>query len=275
MAGVARWYRTVETPERAAGWVWSGAVELGEAVSSPRDPSAMAPAPAGPAASLSAKTGRIWFRLGLRGDLAQTLQQGLIDQAAQGSLGNHPALPTGFADGVFGRDTEQAVRALQRHQGWTVNGGIDDAVWQRLSGQPSPPGLFERCLGLTAAFVGHDYTEAAGDFDGAGLTWGIVGFTLKSGSLQQVIDRIDADAPDLIQQTMGPLGEELRQVLGMTDAPWPASRLRFPRDRPAARDCLAKPWRHHAVRHSARRRRPATACLRPGLRGPRVDAGPA
>lgn len=85
-------------------------------------------------------------------------------------------------DGVFGTMTSSALesRGIER---------LDAAAYQRLTKRP-PPGVFERCAQLTAAFEGHGYTRAAGNWDGAGATWGVIGFTLRSGSLLEVLRRI-------------------------------------------------------------------------------------
>jgi len=48
----------------------------------------------------------------------------------------------------------------------------------------------DKCLRLTAAFEGHAGGIAAGDFDGQVLTWGPLGFALKSGGLYAVLRRI-------------------------------------------------------------------------------------
>jgi hypothetical protein len=46
------------------------------------------------------------------------------------------------------------------------------------------PAVFDRSLQLTAAFEGHGFTKLEGNFDGAGLTWGIIGFTWSNNQLQ-------------------------------------------------------------------------------------------
>jgi len=48
----------------------------------------------------------------------------------------------------------------------------------------------DKCLRLTAAFEGHGGGIAAGDFDGQVLTYGPLGFALKSGGLHGVLRRI-------------------------------------------------------------------------------------
>ena len=59
-------------------------------------------------------------------------------------------------------------------------GCADPFTWERATGQQWPS-LFERCLQVTARLEGHGYQMVAGDFDGAGLIWGVIGFTLKHG----------------------------------------------------------------------------------------------
>ena len=67
-----------------------------------------------------------------------------------------------------------------------------------LTGTPVPP-LFERCLQVTAAFEGHSYTVAAGNWDDAWLTWGVIGFTMKFGRVQEIVRAVAASAPQCVQ----------------------------------------------------------------------------
>mgnify|MGYP001565573528 CR=1 FL=1 len=133
------------------------------------------------------------FARGARGALVQQIQQ---------------ALDIG-ADGVFGKDTAAAVAAAQARHALPATGAVDEATWAAVVGEPFPT-LFERCLALTAAFEGHGYGKAAGNFDGAGITWGIIGFNLKSGSLGKVLSLIPAADVDT---ALGALAPVLREVL--------------------------------------------------------------
>lgn len=133
-----------------------------------------------------------------------------LARGARGALVQQVQAALGIgADGIFGAATEDAVRAAQEQRGLPATGGVDEATWTAVIGEPFPV-LFERCLSLTAAFEGHGYTFAAGNFDGAGITWGIIGFNLKSGSLAKVlgvIPAVDVDA------ALGSLAPTLRFVL--------------------------------------------------------------
>ena len=151
---------------------------------------------------------RIYFRKadpgqrGVRGEVIRTIQERLT------ALGHD----TKGLDGIYGRDTEEALRAFQDQHRMEVSGRLDEETWKALLG-PEPPRLFDRCLQITADFEGHGFTKAAGDFDGAGLTWGIIGFNFKSGTLPRVLREIDQRSTALIAEAFGDLAAELRAVL--------------------------------------------------------------
>ncbi|MFL4468359.1 D-Ala-D-Ala carboxypeptidase family metallohydrolase [Tateyamaria armeniaca] len=107
------------------------------------------------------------------------------------------------ADMFFGTDTEAALRA------WRTATGRDGALailtrndWDELTGLPQPE-LFDLCAQATAAFEGHGFTQAAGDFDGAIATWGYHGYTLKYGHLQAVLERTEAASPGTLADVFG------------------------------------------------------------------------
>src|SRR5262245_49838284 len=105
------------------------------------------------------------FARGSFGDLVGLLQTGLKRS------GHY----TRGVDGDFGGGTDTAVRSFQADRKKTVDGRATPEIWEAATGLPWPE-LFQRCLQLTARFEGHGYTLIAGNFDGAGLTWGIIGF---------------------------------------------------------------------------------------------------
>ena len=135
---------------------------------------------------------------GIRGASVETLQQGL----------SRSGLYTGTFDGLYGGGTERAVRAHQVIARLPPTGVADDVTWTSATGLPIPP-LARRCLQLTAAIEGHGYGMVAGNFDGAGLTWGIIGYTLKYGDLRDVILTVQSQYPEAITSAFGPLANEL------------------------------------------------------------------
>ena len=133
--------------------------------------------------------------------------------------------PLKFADGDYGGKTRAAVQALQTARGLPVTGGVDAATWQELSADPLPS-LFERCLQVTAAFEAHGFGLAQGNFDGAGMTWGVIGFTLSSREIQSILATAERQAPGTLARLMGPLAAQwlaiaaqpLKQQIAWADA---------------------------------------------------------
>jgi hypothetical protein len=141
---------------------------------------------------------------GVRGEVIRSLQERL-------TAAGHD---TRGLDGIYGQDTENALRSFQRARGLTLTGRVDDDTWLALMGTPSPA-LFDRCLQITGDFEGHGFGKAAGDFDGAGLTWGIIGFNFKSGTLGLVLGEVDQRSKAILDEAFGNLASELRSVLDM------------------------------------------------------------
>lgn len=105
-------------------------------------------------------------------------------------------------DGVFGGQTEAALKYWQAKKSLPTTGMVDEQTWIRATNKELPS-QFQRCLAITAAFEGHGYTLAAGNWDNAYLTWGIIGFTLKHGNLGKVIKMIVDRHPSLLRKTIG------------------------------------------------------------------------
>jgi hypothetical protein len=121
------------------------------------------------------------------------------------------------ADGIFGGNTEAALRSFQQQNQLAPTGKIDDQTWQKLMSSPAPD-LKQRCLQLTADFEGTGFTKAVGNFDGAGITWGIIGFTLSNGELGAVLNQIRSSHPAVFSAAFGDLESKIVQVLGSSHA---------------------------------------------------------
>ena len=80
-------------------------------------------------------------------------------------------------EAICGNDTETALQDFQGKPGFQANGKITDETWAQLTKEP-PPVVLDRCWQLTADFEGHGFRKLVGNVDGAGLTWGIIGFTI-------------------------------------------------------------------------------------------------
>jgi len=145
---------------------------------------------------------RLLFAKGARG-------AGIED--VQGALAFDPR----DIDGRYGNQTRDGVLAFQQRRGLAGTGQVDDETWRALLTKPIPS-LFERCLGLTAAFEGHGFSLAQGNFDGAGITWGIIGFTLKHGQIAGIVQTIQAVRPDLVRLAFE---EHTPRLLAILSAP--------------------------------------------------------
>lgn len=171
------------------------------------------------------------FGRGAKGDLISVLQRGLL---ARG-------LYTGRVDADYGGATERAVEAYQAKAKRPVTGIVAQADWEDALGLPWPE-LFARCLQLTARFEGHGYGTVAGNFDGAGLTWGVIGFTLQHGELASLVLEIDARALELLVESFGDAAGELLAHL-RDDSP--AKRLAWADSisLPPRKVGVSQPWR--------------------------------
>jgi peptidoglycan hydrolase-like protein with peptidoglycan-binding domain len=144
---------------------------------------------------------------GARGELVRLTQLALIERGLD---------PKGV-DGKFGKGTESAVKAFQQASSFDPTGAIDASIWTALVSAPVPSTL-ERALQLTAAFEGHGFTVAQGNWDGAGITWGIIGFTLKHGELGKIILKVFDENPAFVEQSFAGNTEELIEVLNSPKA---------------------------------------------------------
>jgi hypothetical protein len=122
--------------------------------------------------------------------------------------------PLKFADGDYGNNTVAALSALQKARGLGISGSVDTATWRQLTNEALPT-LYERCLSITAEFEGHGFGLLQGNFDGAGLTWGIIGFTLSNGEIQQLLTQAEGAVPGTLKRVLGPLAVVWRAKTAM------------------------------------------------------------
>jgi Putative peptidoglycan binding domain/Glycosyl hydrolase family 46 len=148
------------------------------------------------------------FAIGSFGSLIEILQQALQRASAY----------SGRIDGDFGVGTQEATSRFQGNQhGLRVTGQADSQTWERATGFDWPS-LFERCLQLTARFEGNGYQKIEGNFDGAGLTWGIIGFTLDNGEIQALVHEVLARDPTILRAAFGDKTDELLALFARNDA---------------------------------------------------------
>lgn len=171
---------------------------------------------------------RILLGTGARGDLVQ---------AVQASLAAH-GLYRGSLDGDYGDQTAKAVRAFRRRTKLPAGTAVDASVWKQATRRPLPT-VRDRALQLTAAFEGHGFRLAQGNFDGAGITWGVIGFTLASGQLPAIVLAVESAHPHLVEEAFG---KKASQLLTMMHASWSRQRT-WAQSLTVGGGRLAEPWR--------------------------------
>lgn len=170
---------------------------------------------------------RIVLGPGAHGGLVAEVQRALLAAGCD---------PHGI-DGGYGGHTSAAVGAFLQSRGLPASGVVDEQTWTLLLQKPAP-GTDLRSLELTAAFEGHNYTLAVGNFDGAWLTWGIIGFTLRYGKVSKILLEIEAQHPQLLEEAFGPNAARLMSVMH-----GPAADQESWADSVTVRGLLAEPWR--------------------------------
>ncbi len=121
------------------------------------------------------------------------------------------------ADGVYGNRTEAALQKFQQQKQLPVTSKVDEQTWQSLMGSAAPD-LKQRCLQITADFESTGFTKAVGNFDGAGITWGIIGFTLSNGELGKLLREIRTAHPAVFSAAFGDLETKIVAVLNSSHA---------------------------------------------------------
>ncbi|MFN0083957.1 MAG: peptidoglycan-binding protein [Blastocatellia bacterium] len=173
---------------------------------------------------------RVIFAKGVKGEIVRKIQRKLTELS----------FDTNGIDGDYGNGTRKAIVAFQTEKGLDQTGEVDTTTYEALMGAPIPA-VSERALQLTAAFEGTGFTRAVGNFDGAGITWGIIGFTLRHGELKKIIMTINDEEPALVRAAFKTKTDELLAVLNSSLA----KQLAFADSISlgAGKVRLAEPWR--------------------------------
>ena len=100
---------------------------------------------------------------------------------------------------AFGGGSESAIKTFQAREHLPATGCVDAATWDRLfPGQPPPQSelagapVADRCLALTGSFeTGAQppdcFCGITGDFDGMGISFGVLQWNIGQGTLQPLL----------------------------------------------------------------------------------------
>jgi hypothetical protein len=185
------------------------------------------------------------YQRGARGEEVALVQSAL----------KHFGVYPGPVDGSFGGGTEAAIRQFQHAEGLTEDGVVGPDTWTRLIGGPrglsavpvpalAGQPLAMRCLALTGSFETDVappdcFAGVSGNFDGQGMSFGVLQWNLGQGSLQPLLSEFMAGNAALCTAIFGPYEAELRAML---EEP-PARQVAWGRSITAGRGRVAEPWR--------------------------------
>lgn len=127
-------------------------------------------------------------------------------------------------DGDFGGGTLSAVKAFQRAKGLGVDGEVGPNAWRTLFEEEIPEPeilgkpLNERCLALTGTFESNKshpeyFANLSGDFDGQGISFGVLQWNFGQNSLQRLLGEMIANHPELMRDTFQNHYETLTEAL--------------------------------------------------------------
>jgi len=116
----------------------------------------------------------------------------------------------------FGGGSDAAVRLFQAAKQLTTDGEVGQQTWASLFPDvpiPAPAILDDsvqfRCMALTGSFETDQFfpdcfAGLSGDFDGQGISFGVLQWNLGQGSLQPLLQKINTTDPDLVESIFGP-----------------------------------------------------------------------
>lgn len=130
----------------------------------------------------------------------------------------------GPLDGIFGGGTQAALKAFQKSKRLAVDGIVGPITWRALFGKKIPaPSIMKRplgykCLALTGCFeTGKDFPDCfvglSGDFDGQGISLGVLQWNFGQNSLQPLLKEMTNKHPKIIKGIFGAHYGILLQVL--------------------------------------------------------------
>ncbi|MBM4140402.1 MAG: peptidoglycan-binding protein [Nitrospira sp.] len=116
----------------------------------------------------------------------------------------------GPIDGIFGGGTEVAVKAFQKGRGLKVDGQVGPITWKALFDEEiAEPSIIAKpmdykCLALTGSFetgkgIPECFAGLSGDFDGQGMSFGVLQWNFGQDSLQPLLKDMINRHSDVMQ----------------------------------------------------------------------------
>ena len=158
---------------------------------------------------------------------------------------------TGPIDGRFGGGTEGAVKAFQKDTaGLDVDGAVGPFTWKALFKRAIPaPALHDepvnwRCLALTGTFetscgIPDCFAGISGDFDGQGISFGVLQWNIGQQSLQPLLAQMIGDHPQVCQSIFHEHLDTIRTLGGESAE----EQLKFACSIQTPKGDVVEPWR--------------------------------
>lgn len=157
------------------------------------------------------------------------------------------------SDNTYSAAVESAVKAFQKSKGLAPDGVVGDQTWAALfpGADAVPPvipladaPLVHRCLALTGTFetsmaAPDCYAGLSGDFDGQGLSFGVVQWNIGQGTLQPLLQEMIAGHEDVMS---GLFGNRLDAFRTMLASPLAAQLVWVRGIQDPVRHTISEPW---------------------------------
>ena len=159
----------------------------------------------------------------------------------------------GPVDGMFGGGTEAAARLFQGAKRLAIDGHVGPLTWAALFPGvpiPSPIILSEsvqfRCMALTGSFETNNsfpdcFAGLSGDFDGQGISFGVLQWNLGQGTLQPLLRKIIKAEPEIVKSIFAQNYEELNSVLAASRS----KQMDWARSIQNLKHMVNEPWKGH------------------------------
>lgn len=157
----------------------------------------------------------------------------------------------GPLDGEFGGGTQGAVRLFQGREGLECDGVVGPVTWKTLFNEDitvsaiSYKPLGYRCLALTGSFetgaaIPDCFAGLSGDFNGQGISFGVLQWNFGQGTLQPLLKKMCADYGETAQALFHDHYDQLTAALNGTKG----AQMQFARSiQDPIRKTVNEPWR--------------------------------
>ena len=184
----------------------------------------------------------IAFKQGNRGEMVRLIQRKL----------NELGFNAGIEDGVFGFNTAQATIQFQKIKGLAADGVVGRNTWNSLFSEIIEPAIpstsyklltLDKAIRITGRFEGSGYGNITGDFDGQGLSLGILQWNIGQGTLQPLLMEMNLNHNITTRNILLELYNSFNTMLSKT----PSEQLVWAKSINSSRKTIKEPWNSRLI----------------------------